>query len=231
MGRLADDVGRASAVRRALHAAVLGDRPQPVGELPQRRPRHDPHDVGERAHEGDRCPEQHDLDGQDLPRLDAALAQAEVDALEVLVGAVPEEVAAQLAVPRVGGDRVAPVQRGVGLLGAELVAVVGEVDPAIGAERLERRVRQQPAPDDVVRPAVREQQAMGGLVPEDVEQAVAPAHQDEREQVRPPRVQPGGGDHDPERLHHRHHDGDHVAQCRDAAQLVAQRPGRAWRGR
>ena len=61
---------------------------------------------------------------------------------------------------------------------------------------------------------------------EDVEQAVAAAHQQEREQVRPPRVDDGGGDHDAERLHERHHDGDDVAHGRDAAQLVAQRADR-----
>ena len=42
--RLADHVRRAPAVAGSLHPAVLGDRPQAVGELPQRRPRADPHE-------------------------------------------------------------------------------------------------------------------------------------------------------------------------------------------
>ena len=61
---------------------------------------------------------------------------------------------------------------------------------------------------------------------EDVEQAVAAAHQQERDEVRPPRADHGGRDDDAERLHERHHDRDRVAERRDAAQLVAQRAHR-----
>ena len=65
---------------------------------------------------------------------------------EVLVGADPDRVAGELAAPRVGGDRVAGVQRGVGLVGAHLVAMVGEVGPPVGQHRLVRRVAEQKRP-------------------------------------------------------------------------------------
>ena len=102
------------------------------------------------------------------------------------------------------GDRVAAVQREVGLVGAHLVSVVGEVDASVGEERLERRVGEQPPADVVVRPAVGEQQPVGGLVAEDVEQAVAAAHQQRTPRARPTSVSidDRGGD-DTERLRQR----------------------------
>ena len=150
--------------------------------------------------------------------------------LEVLVGADPDRVAGELAAPRIGGNRVAGVQRSVGLVRAHLVAMVGEVGPPVGEHRLVRRVAEHVAADQVVGPPVREQQPMCGLVGEDVQADVAPRHQQERQQVRPPRVDHGGRDHDTERLQQRRDDGDDVAPVRDPAQLVAQLTGRLGAG-
>ena len=92
----------------------------------------------------------------------------------------------ELASHRVGRDRVARVEREVGLVGPHLVLVVREVHPPVRRERLERRVGEQPLADAVVQPAPGEEQPMRGLVTEDVEQAVPTAHPEECEGVGPP---------------------------------------------
>ena len=118
------------------------------------------------------------------------------------------------------GDRIARVEPEVRLVGAHLVTMMGEVDASVDEHRLERRIRQQPAPDVVVQLAVGEQQAVRSLVGEDVETHVTTCHQHEGEQVRPPGVDPCRGDHDAERLQQRTRHGEAVAHVRDATQFV-----------
>jgi hypothetical protein len=104
--------------------------------------------------------------------------------------------------------------------------VVGEVGAPVGAERLERRVGEQPPPDPVVEPAGREQQPVGRLVAEDVQQGVAPPHQQEGRHPGPPRPEHGGLRHHTERLCEGQGNREGVAGVGDATQLVADLPNR-----
>src|SRR3546814_17852114 len=76
---------------------------------------------------------QHDRSGR-------LAAQRAEQALQVLPARRAAGVAPQLAAEAGGGDRVAPVEVHVGLAGAELLLVVGEVPAPVGLERDERRV-------------------------------------------------------------------------------------------
>ena len=71
------------------------------------------------------------------------------------------EVAQQLATQAGGTDRIADVERDVGLVGPELLAVVRHVHSAIGFGRREARIAEQPPSDDVVELAVGEQAGDG----------------------------------------------------------------------
>src|SRR4051794_8484025 len=96
---LADHVSGAPAIGRALHAPVLSDRPQPVGELPQRGPRADPHDVYERSVHDDRRAEQHELHATYVETFRVALADRSDQAADVLEGTLSGQVPTELAVP------------------------------------------------------------------------------------------------------------------------------------
>ena len=64
------------------------------------------------------------------------IANGAEETAEVLVGADAQCVTPELATCRVGRDRVARVQREVGLFGTHLVAVMGEMRSAICHHRL-----------------------------------------------------------------------------------------------
>ena len=122
--------------------------------------------------------------------------------------------------PRAG---VRGVERDVGLVRAELVLVVGEVHAPVELHRGEDGIRHHPLADPVVPPLVGEEELVRRLVHEDGEAGVERAHEDERDQVAPPLVDPDGatdGERHPE-PHRRDRDG--VAEVVDAAQVRPQR--------
>ena len=99
------------------------------------------------------------------------------------------------------GDGVAAVERDVGLVGSELVAVVRHVAAPVEVGRRERRVAEQPAPDPVVGRAVAEQQAVGGLVHQRGELRVRPTHEQEGQERPDAGCRSNRGDDDADRLH------------------------------
>ena len=138
----------------------------------------------------DRRGEQHGLHGEDLPQRRARTVgrTSESRATARAAACIPvRPVTSRTSLRRrlAARDRVADVQRDVGLVGAELLAVVRHVDPAVGVGRGEARVAEQPPPDEVVGLAVGEQQAVGGLVHQRGELGVGAAHQHEPDRPRP----------------------------------------------
>jgi hypothetical protein len=84
--------------------------------------------------------------------------------------------------------------------------VVGEVDPAIELHRREDRVGDDPRADPVIPLLVGEEKLVRRFVHEDGEAGVHRAHEDEGEQIAPPRVEPDRtaddeDDVEPERQH------------------------------
>ena len=105
---------------------------------------------------------------------------------EVLPARDADGVAQEPAPQRGPGAGVGAVEGEVGLVGPELVLVVGEVDPAVELHRGEDRVGDDPGADPVVPPLVGEEELVRRLVHEDGEAGVHRAHEDEGEQVAPP---------------------------------------------
>ena len=124
-------------------------------------------------------------------------------------------------------DGVAAVVRDVGLVGPELLLVVGHVAAPVGLDRHERRVGNEPAADPVVDRLVREQEAVGGLVHQDREADHPPAAHQPGEHPADRVAPPGGEDQHADRLEP---DPDHVrrvGRVGDPVQLVAELAGRA----
>ena len=156
--RLADVVGGQAAVARRGHAPVLGDGPQPVDDPPDGHPRRQPQEQVQLGPPDQREGHEHQqLAGHDAQgdRAGRAAAQRPEQGLQVLPPAHAHRVPPQLAPERRPGDGVALVEVHVGLVRPELLAVVGEVRAAVGVERHERRIGEQPPPDQVVPPLVR----------------------------------------------------------------------------
>ena len=141
----------------------------------------------------DRGAEQHRLDQQDLPERVAhpGVGGAEPGELlaEELEPGLAGRVAHQLAPEAGRADRVSRVQRDVGLVGPELLTVVGHVHAAVRVGRRERGVTEQPPADEIVGASVGEQQPVRRFVHERQELRVRAAHEQEREHV-PDRVPP-----------------------------------------
>ena len=131
---------------------------------------------------------------------------------------MPDRVAHQPAAQGGPGAGVGTVEGEVGLVGTELVLVVGEVDPAVELHRGEDRVGDDPGADPVVPPLVGEEELVRRLVHEDGEAGEHRAHEDEGEQVAPPRVEPDRAADDEHHVEpHRQH-GDGVAGVVDVPQ-------------
>ena len=150
-------------------------------------------------------------------------AHAAQQALEQLPAGLAGRVAHELAPHRRARDRVAAVQRDVGLVGAELFAVVRHVPAPVEVDRRERREAEQPASDPVVPLAVAEQQPVRGLVHQRRELRVGAAHEQEHDDPHDEVVAHTASHDDPDRLHAHRHDRQRVAEVRDAAQLLAER--------
>ena len=115
----------------------------------------------------------------------AAAASGDADAAEQALEQLPAGAGRSRRARACGAtsrvrDRVAAVERDVGLVGAELVAVVRHVPAPVEVDRRERREAEQPAADPVVDLAVAEQQPVRGLVHERRELRVGAAHEQER---------------------------------------------------
>ncbi len=108
-------------------------------------------------------------------------------------------------------NRVTGVQAGVGFVGPELIPVMGHMGPAIQIERREGRVGEKPAAHYVVEGAAGKEQAVGGLVAQDIEQGEAPADQEEGQRVGPPPVDGSGRRHHAERLDPGTNHGERIA--------------------
>ena len=184
--RLSDVVGGDPAVRDGLEPTVFADRPQPVEHTPLGHPREppqqrvDPPAPGGRPGHGP----QQGLDPQD--RQADASERAGPHRLAEHLEVLPARDAHGVAPSRrrsVAGRTVAPVEGQVGLVGSELLAMVGEVPPPVEADGRERRIGDQPRPDPVVDGLVGEEQLVGGLVHQDGEPDVERPHHDERHQV------------------------------------------------
>ena len=98
---------------------------------------------------------------------------------------------------------------------------MGQMGPAIEVERREGRVGEKPAAHDVVDAAAAKEQAVGGLVAQNIEQGEAPADQEEGHRVGPPPVDGSGRRHHAERLDPGANHGERIATTRDAPKLVA----------
>ena len=120
-------------------------------------------------------------------------------------------------------DRVAAVERNVGLFGAELVAVMGHVTAPVEVDRCERREPQQPAAHPVVDASVAEQHPVRGLVHQRRELRVGAPHEHERQRPDEQVVDPNGRDDDPDRLRVQQDHGERVARVGYAPQLFAPR--------
>ncbi len=101
--------------------------------------------------------------------------------------------------------------------------MVCEVGAAICQCWLERGIAEQPPAAKVVCPPLREQQPVSGLVSEDVETNMAPRQEQKRKQIRPPRVDDTGDNHDPERLGQGAEHSEHIAGIRNSMEFVAPR--------
>ena len=132
-----------------------------------------------------------------------------------------ECIAGELAPHRVAGDRVAAVERDVGLVRPELLAVVRHVAAAVEVDRDHHRVRDEPTADEVVHGSACEQQAMGSFVHEDVEPADHRAHREEREEPDDRVVRPDRDANHADRHDVQPDDVERVPYRRDLAELVA----------
>ena len=216
-------MGRLAAVGRRPHAAVLGDRAQPVDDPPHGQERAEPQqvdepDAGEHTRGGE-----HDLGCQDrthgAPRLGVVGAQAVQHRAHQLPAGAAGGVAHELAPERGAGDRVVRVERDVGLVGAELGAVMGHVAAAVVVGAGEGGEPEQPATGPVVRRLVAEQHPVRRLVHQRGVLRVGAAeeheHGDPRQRSQPCRRQCVGGqvgdDHDADRLRPEHNHSQGVA--------------------
>ena len=242
--RLADGVGRRPPVGRRVHAAVLGDGPQSVDDPPDGEERQRPRTPGRPTRPR---PRSRRRAGRPAPRRifhsvrrTRGVGRAEAGELlaEQPEARAPGGVAHQLAPEARAADRVARVERDVGLVGAELLAVVRHVDAPVGVGRRERRVAEEPPADEVVGAAVGEQQPVRGLVHQRRELRLRAPHEQEGEHVADRVAPPHREADDDDRLHpHRHHrparcatTGSRAAGHGTRAADVRRRARDRWRG-
>ena len=120
------------------------------------------------------------------------------------------------------GDRVAAVERDVGLVRAELLAVVRHVPAAVEVDRRERRVAEQPAADPVVGRRLRNSRRCAASCISAANCACAGPISRNAATHANGIVEPHREPDDAEGLHVHRDDADRVADRRDATEVVAQ---------
>ena len=184
---LTDVVRGESAITRAGHATVLGERPQPVEDTEIGAPGKQPEEQVEEGLTQQGKDGEHEQLAAQVPhgpnpatRPEQALERR----LEVLVPRDADRVAHELAAQRRLRDRIAGVEEKVGFLLAELVAVVLRVgEPIPVAAIAEDEPSDQLLADPVVPSLVGEQQPVRSLVVEGQGPLEPRTHRDENEGI------------------------------------------------
>ena len=217
---------------RANHAAVFGDRPQPVDDAPDREVGGEPKDDPEPGSaEGSADADEHDLTADDRSRLEPNRAivgdRCSEQSLVELPAGSTGGVAPQLAAKAVGRDRIPAIEGNVGFVRSELVAMVRHVASPVRIDRGERGKPDDPAPDEVVQLAIAEEHAMRGFMHQCSDLRMASTGKDEGDDPNNRMVDPNRADGDADDLRPARHDGDAVADRGNAPHLVAKRSDRA----
>ena len=183
---LSNRVRRDASIVIGAQAAVFGDRTQSVHHAPHGEVWNQPIDeVCPRRHGPGKKREQRDLHEEDLgvgvAREGNAAKQPDDLSAQHFAAGHEQCVSAHLAPEARARDRIVGIQRNVGFVRSELLAVVRHVHDAVAVGVGERRIAEQPATDKVVDGLVAHEQPMHGLVHQPEALGMRATHEQDRD--------------------------------------------------